>query len=150
MTLLVEIVTRATDEIRDALNALIPQLSSRAEPIDDAKLASIVANESLTLFVARENETVVGTLTLAVFPIPSGELAMIEDVVVDESARGLGAGEALVKAAIARAVSLGAGEVDLTSRPSRTAANALYRKIGFVQRETNVYRLFIESQEPEK
>ena len=144
MTLSVEIATRATREIRDALNKLVPQLSSRAEPIDDAKLASIVANPSLTLFVAREDEGIVGTLTLAVFPIPSGDLAVIEDVVVDESARGLGAGEALVTAAIAHATALGASEIDLTSRPSRKAANALYQKIGFVQRETNVYRYRIE------
>jgi ribosomal protein S18 acetylase RimI-like enzyme len=145
MTLSVEIVSRATDEVRDALNSLVPQLSSRAERIDDAKLESIVDSPSLTLFVARESGAIVGTLTLAVFPIPSGDLAVIEDVVVDESARGLGAGEALVKAAIAQAASLGASEVDLTSRPSRKAANALYQKIGFVQRETNVYRFFIES-----
>ncbi|MHB8826495.1 MAG: GNAT family N-acetyltransferase [Acidimicrobiales bacterium] len=145
MTLVVEIVEHATDEVRDALNSLVPQLSSRASVIDDAKLASIIENPSLTLFVARESGAILGTLTLAVFPIPSGGIAMIEDVVVDELARGLGAGEALVTAAIARAASLGAREVDLTSRPSRKAANALYQKIGFVQRETNVYRYFIEN-----
>ena len=145
MTLTIEIVESATDEVRDALNSLVPQLSSRAVAIDNAKLASIIENPSLTLLVARESGAILGTLTLAVFPIPSGEIAMIEDVVVDESARGLGAGEALVTAAIARAASLGAREVDLTSRPSRKAANALYQKIGFEQRETNVYRFFIES-----
>ena len=145
MTLVVEIVERATDEVRDALNSLVPQLSSRAVEIDDAKLASIIENPSLTLFVARESGVILGTLTLAVFPIPSGGIAMIEDVVVDESARGLGAGEALVTAAIARAASLGAREVDLTSRPARNAANALYQKIGFIQRETNVYRYLIEN-----
>ncbi len=145
MTLTIEIVERATDEVRDALNSLVPQLSSRAVAIDNAKLASIIENPSLTLLVARESGAILGTLTLAVFPIPSGEIAMIEDVVVDESARGLGAGEALVTAAIAHAASLGAREVDLTSRPLRKAANALYQKIGFVQRETNVYRFFIES-----
>ncbi|HET9089076.1 MAG TPA: GNAT family N-acetyltransferase [Acidimicrobiales bacterium] len=145
MTLTIEIVESATDEVRDALNSLVPQLSSRAVAIDNAKLASIIENPSLTLLVARESGAILGTLTLAVFPIPSGEIAMIEDVVVDESARGLGAGEALVTAAIAHAASLGAREVDLTSRPSRKAANALYQKIGFEQRETNVYRFFIES-----
>ena len=145
MTLTIEIVESATDEVRDALNSLVPQLSSRAVAIDNAKLASIIENPSLTLLVARESGAILGTLTLAVFPIPSGEIAMIEDVVVDELARGLGAGEALVTAAIARAASLGAREVDLTSRPSRKAANALYQKIGFVQRETNVYRYFIEN-----
>ena len=146
MTLVVEIVERAADEVRDALNSLIPQLSSRAAPIDDAKLVSIVENSSLTLFVARESGVIVGTLTLVVVAKPSGVRALIEDVVVDESARGLGAGEALVTAALARAAALGASEVDLTSRPSRKAANALYQKIGFVLRETNVYRLTIESE----
>lgn len=141
MSLIIEIVERASDEIRDALNSLVSQLSSRAEMLNDAKLASIIANPSLTVFVARDGDVIVGTLSLVVVPIPSGQLAHIEDVVVDVSARGLGAGDALVKAAIAHAASLGAREVDLTSRPSRTAANALYRKIGFVARETNVYRM---------
>ena len=83
---------------------------------------------------------IVGTLTLVVFRIPTGVRAWIEDVVVDESARGRGVGEALTVAAIGLATGAGARTVDLTSRPTREAANRLYRRLGFELRDTNVYR----------
>jgi ribosomal protein S18 acetylase RimI-like enzyme len=79
-------------------------------------------------------------LTLAVFPIPTGVRAWIEDVVVDQSARGRGVGEALSRRALELAAQAGARTVELTSRPSREAANRLYRRLGFEARETNVYR----------
>ena len=145
MSITVDVVDEVTDDVLDALNRLIPQLSSRAPALDHASLARLVANPGVTLFVARRDGQEVGTLTLVIFAIPSGERAWIEDVVVDESARGTGAGQALVGAALAHAASRGLSEVDLTSRPTRTAANALYQKMGFVRRDTNVYRFFIES-----
>ena len=83
---------------------------------------------------------ILGSLTLVVFPIPTGIRAWIEDVVVDEAARGRGVGEALNRAALDRARAAGARTVDLTSRPSREAANRLYQRIGFQPRDTNVYR----------
>jgi ribosomal protein S18 acetylase RimI-like enzyme len=130
----------ATPELVTALNGLLPQLSSNAQPLSLADLETLVHSPSTTLFVARNEDDVVGTLTLVVFPIPSGERAWIEDVVVDEGARGLGVGEALTRAALDVARSNGVRTVDLTSRPSREAANALYLKLGFERRETNVYR----------
>jgi ribosomal protein S18 acetylase RimI-like enzyme len=90
--------------------------------------------------VARVDGRIAGALTLATFPIPTGVRAWIEDVVVDSAARGHGVGEALNQAAIAEARARGAVTVDLTSRPSREAANRLYQRIGFVRRDTNVYR----------
>lgn len=95
------------------------------------------------LFVARVDGAIVGSLTLATFPIPTGVRAWIEDVVVDEGARGHGVGEALNRAAIEEARSRGAITVELTSRPSREAANRLYQRMGFVARDTNVYRFTI-------
>ena len=93
------------------------------------------------VLVARDAEgTIVGSLTLALFRVPTGMRAWIEDVVVDESARGAGAGAALVAAALERAEAAGARTVDLTSRPSREAANRLYQRLGFEPRTTNVYR----------
>jgi ribosomal protein S18 acetylase RimI-like enzyme len=95
--------------------------------------------------VARDPEgTIVGSLTLALFRVPTGVRAWIEDVVVDERSRGSGAGEALVKAAVRRADASGAKTVDLTSRPSREAANRLYVRLGFQTRTTNVYRFSSE------
>jgi ribosomal protein S18 acetylase RimI-like enzyme len=91
--------------------------------------------------VARDDiGTIVGVSTLVVFRIPTALRAWIEDVVVDETASGRGIGTLLTEAMLEHARSLGCKTVDLTSRPSREAANALYRKVGFEQRETNVYR----------
>lgn len=136
----VEIADEATDEILAALHRLIPQLSSSSAPVTVAELSEIISSDSSVLFIARVDGRIVGSLTLAVFRIPTGIRAWIEDVVVDESARGHGVGEALNRAALAEAKRRGAKTVDLTSRPSREAANRLYLRIGFVARETNVYR----------
>ena len=95
------------------------------------------------LYIARDpqrQDEIVGTLTLALYRIPTGLRAWIEDVVVDAGARGQGIGEALTRAALQRAQAEGAREVDLTSRPSREAANRLYQRLGFLKRETNSYR----------
>lgn len=136
----IEIVTDPTEELVDALFRLIPQLSSSAAPMSAALVGRVLSDPAITMFVARHDGAIVGTLTLALFEIPTGLRAWIEDVVVDSSARGLGAGEALTKAALDLAAERGAKSVDLTSRPSREAANRLYQRIGFTERQTNVYR----------
>lgn len=136
----IEIVTEVNDELVEAFSRLIGQLS-RSSPAPKAEeLREIVQSESARLLVARVDGAIVGSLTLAVFRIPTGIRAWIEDVVVDADARGRGVGEALNRRALEVAEALGARTVDLTSRPSREAANRLYRRIGFEQRETNVYR----------
>lgn len=140
MTATVEIVHDADGALVEAMSRLVPQLSSSNPAPDRAALAEIVASPATVLFVARVDGDIVGTLTLAVFRIPTGLRAWIEDVVVDESARGHGAGEALNTAALEEARRRGCVTVDLTSRPSREAANRLYERLGFVRRETNVYR----------
>ncbi|MBW4030929.1 MAG: GNAT family N-acetyltransferase, partial [Acidobacteria bacterium] len=104
------------------------------------QLESLLDANAITLFVATHDGRTVGMLTLAMFPIPTGIRAWIEDVVVDVDARGLGVGALLTTTAVEHARRHGALTVDLTSRPAREAANALYRKVGFAQRETNVYR----------
>jgi ribosomal protein S18 acetylase RimI-like enzyme len=137
----IEIVEETGAELVEALARLLPQLSTSAAPLSAADLDAIVAADATTLFAAWTDDGIVGVLTLAMFPIPTGVRAWIEDVVVDERARGRGIGEALNRRAIAHARQHGARTVDLTSRPGREAANALYLKLGFVRRDTNVYRL---------
>ena len=136
----VEIASQASEELVAACHQLIPQLSSSAQPITVSELAEIINSDSTLMFVARIDNKIVGLLTLAIFRIPTAVRAWIEDVVVDSSARGNGVGEALNHAAIAEAKRRGAKTVDLTSRPSREAANKLYKRLGFVERDTNVYR----------
>lgn len=140
MSVVVERATEVTPELISAFETLIPQLSSSNPAPIASELQEIVSSEASVLFVARVEGKVVGSLTLATFRIPTGLRAWIEDVVVDSSARGHGVGEALNKAALDEARARGAVTVDLTSRPSREAANRLYQRLGFVQRETNVYR----------
>ncbi len=137
----IDVATDASDDLVEAFQRLVPQLSRSAPPPGRTELADIVGSPATHVLVARDDAgTIVGTLTLAVFRIPTGVRAWIEDVVVDESARGQGVGEALNREAIRTAAEAGARNVDLTSRPSREAANRLYRRLGFEQRETNVYR----------
>lgn len=138
----VEECTEVTDELVEAMRRLLPQLSSSAPEPTAEHLAEIVGAGSTHLLIARDSQdsSILGSMTLVVFRIPTGVRAWIEDVVVDSAARGRGVGERLNREAIALAERLGARTVDLTSRPSREAANRLYQRMGFVQRETNVYR----------
>ena len=140
----VEIATTLTPAIVDAVERLVPQLSRSNPPPTTEELGDVVASPATDLFIAIDNTgTVIGMATLAVFRIPTGLRAWIEDVVVDEAGRGQGVGEALTNAMVDRARDLGSRTVDLTSRPSREAANRLYKRAGFELRDTNVYRLDI-------
>ena len=140
----IEVVTVVGPEVTEGLRRLIPQLSKSAPPLESYDLESIVAAPDTTLFVARDDTGIVGTLTLVLFRSPSGARGWIEDVVVDAEARGQGVGESLVEAAIVLARKANARTVDLTSNPKREGANRLYVRCGFEQRETNVYRISLE------
>ena len=144
----VELLTTPTPELVEAMGRLLPQLSRSASPLGADDVERLLSQGGVHLFVFRPDSAdasgerpVLGMLSLAVFEIPTGE-----DVVVDSGARGHGAGLALVEAALEHAKGIGARTVDLTSRPSREAANRLYRRAGFVQRETNVYRVALDGQ----
>jgi ribosomal protein S18 acetylase RimI-like enzyme len=139
--------TQVTPELVEAFGRLIPQLSSSNPPPTETELAAICESEASVLLLAVDRDVddqILGSLTLAWFRIPTGVRAWIEDVVVDEAARGFGVGELLNRSALDRARELGAKTVDLTSRPSREAANRLYQRIGFVSRDTNVYRFSLD------
>jgi ribosomal protein S18 acetylase RimI-like enzyme len=140
VTISVEVLDEVTDEAVEAFGRLLPQVSRSAEPLDAAALASMVASPAITVLLARSDGQIIGSLTLAMFPVPSGRRAWIEDVVVDESGRGQGVGGALIQEALRLAREAGARTVDLTTRPSREAAGRLYERAGFQQRETRVYR----------
>lgn len=142
----VEIIETATHELTDAMARLIPQLSSSSPALTPEETTRFVSQPSVKLFVFRsdtDDDTpgpIEGMLTLVLFHIPTGLRAWIEDVVVSEETRGQGAGRQLTEAAVEYARKAGARTVDLTSRPSREAANRLYQRCGFEKRQTNVYR----------
>lgn len=133
-------VTAVDDRIVERVRALLPQLSSSARAPSAADLRGIVESPATRLLVARDGDEIVGMLTLLTFAITSGVRSQIHDVVVAESARGRGIAEKLTRHALALARTQGADRVDLTSRPTREAANRLYPRIGFRRHETNLYR----------
>jgi len=137
----VEVFEGDASELADAFVTLVPQLSKSNPPPTRDKVVAMLAFDAVTQFVARDDDGgIVGVSTLIMFPIPTGWRAWVEDVIVDEAARGQGVGEALTLAMIDAAREQGCTTIELTSRPSREAANRLYQRIGFTPRETNVYR----------
>jgi ribosomal protein S18 acetylase RimI-like enzyme len=126
---------------------LLPQLSSSAAAPTTEHIRRVVESPGSTLLVARQRgdaRDVVGMLTLVMLTIPSATRAEIHDVVVDAAARGAGIAEMLARRALELARAKGAERVDLTSRPTRAAANRLYPRLGFKRHETNVYRYTFE------
>jgi len=144
MDVRVEIAREASQELVDAFGRLLPQLSSTAKPLDYEAVDRLVTCDANTVLVARASDTVVGTLTLVLLPLPSGLRARIEDVVVDSAARGQGVAGLLTREALRIAQEAGARTVDLTSRPDRAAANRLYERLGFQTRQSTVYRFPID------
>ena len=135
------LVNEVTPALVQAFDRLIPQLTTSQPPPTLEQLSQMVSSQATTLFACYdEDDTIVGVLTLVIFRIPTGIRARIEDVVVDARARGRGIGQALMQAGLEHAWGQGATAVDLTSRPSREAANRLYQRMGFQRRDTNVYR----------
>jgi len=139
--MIIETQATVTDELLDALTRLIPQLKIASPRLTRDDVAALVSSDSVTLLTARADASarIVGMLTLIVYRVPTGVRARIEDVVVDESARGRGVAVALIVRALELARSKGADGVALTSNPRREAANKLYQKVGFKRWETNVY-----------
>ena len=144
MSVTVDIATEATPDLVETIGRILPQLSKSSPAPTTAEIAEIIDSPASDLLVARVDGRIVGTLTLVSFRIPTGMRAWIEDVVVDDAARGHGVGEALNRFALDVAKQRGCKTVDLTSRPSREAANRMYQRIGFQARETNVYRYSLE------
>jgi len=134
--------TIVTEAIVNAFKKLIPQLSPNSPVQSKSELENLI-NSNNTIILIAEEKAIIGTLTLVLNKIPTGNKVWIEDVVVDNIARGKGVGRKLTKFAIEYVFSKGITQINLTSSPERVAANKLYQKLGFAKRETNVYRLTI-------
>lgn len=138
----IDIATKADDELYEAFQRLVPQLTQNNPPPTREDLSALIHEPLSTLLLARnEGGQIIGALTLTVYRVPTGIRSIIEDVIVDLSARGQGIGEALMLRAVEIARQKGAKNIALTSNPMRVAANKLYLKMGFEKRETNAYQM---------
>lgn len=136
----IERVTQVDEELVSAFARLIPQLS-QATPPGASELDAITRAQGTTLLVAREARAIVGIAMLHIYRIPTGLQARIDDVVVQLASRGRGLGEALMREAMTIARAAGAKALHLTSHPRREAANRLYLRLGFEQRDTNAFSM---------
>jgi ribosomal protein S18 acetylase RimI-like enzyme len=133
-----EKLTEATEELAETIERLLPQLTEARTPPTLAQLQEVVANQ--TMLVARDDDgRIVGTLTFVLYRVASGIKGRIEDVIVDETVRGQGIGELLVREGMRLANDAGVLMLELTSMPYRQSANRLYKRLGFVRKPTNVY-----------
>lgn len=140
----IEAATEATPELHAALAKLLPQLNPRLPVPTMERLRAIMADQSVTLFLAKDGEKAVGTATVIVYSTPFWIKARLDEVVVDESARGKGVGAALVNACLDVARRRGAEVVELQSGVQREAANRLYQRMVFKLRESNLYRIVLD------
>jgi ribosomal protein S18 acetylase RimI-like enzyme len=130
---------KALDVTRVA--SLIKRLSPDRAFSDDELLESMRENQ---YFVARnEAGNIIAVATLVTSNLPGNKRARLEDVIVDSAYRGEGIGRALMDKVIWHVRATGYSSIDLSSKPTRKAANALYQSMGFRMRnsETNFYRL---------
>lgn len=137
----IEVATEATQELVDALTSLLPQLNPQLKPVTMERLSRVIGDPATTLLVVRDGGGIVGAAAVLVYATPAFVKARIEDVVVDEHARGKGVGEALVRRCLEVARERGAEVVELQSARWREVANRLYPRLGFQLRESNLYRL---------
>ncbi len=132
---------RITASAAKQISRLMSQLAGSSRRVPSKVIQEIVRDQNVVLTVVRDGEKIVGMGTLVFLRVPGGFHARIEDVVVDEAYRGQGIGRKIMERLIALARKKKAEYVELTSRPSRIAANKLYQSIGFKRKKTNVYRM---------
>lgn len=142
--MIIERVTEIDEKTVKSFQYFIPELTNEKDRIPTKKdLENVVSSPNTYLLIAKEEDNIIGTLTLVFYWVPSGIKTWIEDVIVSDNARGKGVATALMWHALNLARENGAEKVDLSSRPWRNAANNLYLKMGFEERDTNMYRLYI-------
>jgi ribosomal protein S18 acetylase RimI-like enzyme len=143
----IERITHIDESYVTAFERLMPQLTGKDEYPTYDELKKIIESENVHLcFAFDDDDKIIGTITVVIVRIPAGVKAWIEDVIVDEKARGKGVATAMMWHALQIARTQGVAKVDLTSHPERVAANKLYQKLGFEKRESNVYRYYIDKK----
>jgi ribosomal protein S18 acetylase RimI-like enzyme len=139
----IEQVTEFSPEIFEAIKRLATKIGANYKPLTKTDIAEIIASPNIALFIAKYAEKIVGMVTLIVYRIPYVKKAYVDDLVVDETFRGMGIGRQLMEKVLSTATKKGAAYIDFTARPSRVS-NGLYEKLGFKKRDTNVYRYMLD------
>ena len=141
-TYTIEHVTQFNSALIAPIADMLAQLTAREYPFGEQELRAIIEDSASQLFIMRDNEHIMGMLTLGHYTSPTGRKVWVEDVVVSADYRGKGLGRRLINHAIEYCrENLSPCTLMLTSNPARVAANELYRTSGFEPKQTNVYKM---------
>lgn len=140
----IERLSKVSAKNIEDINELITQLSPNLEMLKVEELNICLRQNYFWLFVAKEKEKIIAMTTLICTNLISGKKGLIEDVVVDQHYRGKGIGYNMLSNVIDIAKKEKIKKLQLTSKPQRIAANEMYKKLGFVKRDTNFYQLNID------
>jgi GNAT superfamily N-acetyltransferase len=133
------VVRAAREDDLEALLRLYVQLSAgnASTRVEAARrgLVAMLADERMRLLVAEDEAgRVIGTATVVVVPNLTHDArpwAQVENVVVDEAARGTGVGKALMDECVRIAWEAGCYKVQLQSADHRQGAHRFYEGLGF-------------------
>jgi ribosomal protein S18 acetylase RimI-like enzyme len=136
----IEVVKQFDPSLLQAVASLLPQLTSSGRMMTADELRAMIASPLTTLFIAKDEDKIVGMISMNVVQMPTGLRSYLEDLVIDSAYRQRGAATALLQAAIDLARSSGARTLNMTSRSSRKGTIRLYERLGFRRRDTNAFR----------
>ena len=146
----IEILTKPTIRDLKDINNLLPQIAQKPHLLNIGELRKVTGQKGCRLIIARDGRAgrIVGASALTLVYIPTGLITTVEDVIVDEKYRGFGIGRKLTQKMIDVAKKQRAKHISLTTNPAREAANAMYKKMGFLLKETNYYRINLYLPKP--
>jgi ribosomal protein S18 acetylase RimI-like enzyme len=136
----VTLLAEADIETVRVLGQLLGQVSTSAAPLTAERVRDVLRTPSTSILIARLDGKIVGMALLVTMRTLARDTGYVEEVVVDQEARGNHVGTALIKGLLDLAADKRLQFVDLTSRPSRDIANTMYQHLGFKLRPTNCYR----------
>lgn len=134
----IKTLNNVDDDTTKVICKLVRQLSVSSDLPTKEFLNELISSDNSDLYVMTYNNEIIGMTVLCRCTMPTGVKYWIEDVTIDSKYRGKHLGKRLVKHILSTLPPH--SNVLLTSRPSRVAANAMYQKLGFFKRETNVYK----------
>lgn len=126
-----------------AIKKLYPQLSTNGLDLETFAVR-LSDPDTCFVFALGDDDVEIGMAMIHFFAKLKGVIGLMDEVVVDEGARGQGIGEAICRYLLDQASLHGAAEVTLTSHPRRAEAHRLYKRLGFVERETSVFEFQVK------
>lgn len=144
----IKVFKKITTKALHQVNHLLSQLSltnTPPTPLTYGQFTSLLGQQQVFFLTAMSSTDakamIIGFLMVYVVRIPSGLVAVAEDLIIDKPYRKWGVGRFLMEYAIMLAEKKGARHISLRTNPQRIEANKLYEQMGFHLVTTNFFRI---------